>query len=98
MPVDAKTLIELTDAALAADYTRVRRAAEAAARMLSAEGDDQTAKQLRAIIRKKGVPLRSSGFMESLPVDAKSRLPLSCAQARRPWLACRRDRRVIARP
>lgn len=76
MPVDAKSLLELTDAALAADYTRVRRAVEAMARGLSAAGDDKTAKELRALIRKKGVPLRTSGFVETLPVDAKSRLPL----------------------
>lgn len=82
MPVDSTILLELTDAALAADYTRVRRAVEAAARTLTAEGDDKTAKQLRALVRKKGVPLRSSGFMEALPVDAKSRLPLIEEQ---PW-------------
>ncbi len=28
------------------------------------------------MIKKRGVPLRASGYMESLPVDAKSRLPL----------------------
>ena len=81
MPIDAKALLELTDAAMAADYTRVRRAAEAVARSLSADGDDKSAKELRALIRKKGVPLRASGYMESLPVDAKSRLPLIEEQA-----------------
>lgn len=82
MPIDAKVLLDLVDAALAADYTRVRRAAEAAARTLSAEGQSEAAKELRALIRRKGVPLRASGYMESLPVDAKSRLPLIEEQ---PW-------------
>ena len=82
MPIDTKTLFELTDAALAADYTRVRRAVENAARILASDGDDQSAKKLRALIRKKGVPLRASGFVETLPVDAKSRLPLIEEQ---PW-------------
>jgi hypothetical protein len=76
MPIEPKDLVELTDAALAADYTRVRRAISAIARSCEVDGDEQTAKQLRALVRKKGVPLRASGFVESLPVDAKSRLPL----------------------
>jgi SpoVK/Ycf46/Vps4 family AAA+-type ATPase len=76
VPLDPKHLIELADAALAADYTRVRRAANLLARDLAKAGDDESAKQLRAVVRKRGVPLRASGYMESLPVDAKSRLPL----------------------
>jgi SpoVK/Ycf46/Vps4 family AAA+-type ATPase len=76
VPIDSKHLIELTDAALAADYTRVRRAANALARDLESAGDEAAAKQLRAVVKKRGVPLRASGYMESLPVDSKSRLPL----------------------
>jgi hypothetical protein len=82
VPVDPKHLIELTDAALAADYTRVRRAANGIARNLEMDGAIGPAKELRAIMRKRGVPLRASGYMESLPVDAKSRLPLVEEQ---PW-------------
>lgn len=82
MPTDAKALLALVEAALAADYTGVRRAAEAAARTLTAEGQNEAAKELRALIRRKGVPLRTSGYMETLPVDAKSRLPLIEEQ---PW-------------
>ena len=74
--MDVEKLIELTEAALAADYPRVRRAANAIARQLSDEGAKEDAAALRALIRKKGVPLRASGYMEQLPVDAKSRLPL----------------------
>ena len=76
VPMKAKYLIELTDAALAADYTRVRRAVHALARELEKAGDQTAAKELRAIVRKRGVPLRASGYMEFLPVDSKSRLPL----------------------
>lgn len=73
---DPKNVIELTDAALAADYTRVRRAASAIARELAKAGDEGSAKELRSLVRKRGVPLKAHGYVESLPVDAKSRLPL----------------------
>jgi SpoVK/Ycf46/Vps4 family AAA+-type ATPase len=76
VPIDLKSLIELTDAALAADYTRVRRAANALARDLSKDGNESAAKELRAVVQKRGVPLRAAGYIETLPVDAKSRLPL----------------------
>lgn len=76
MAMDPKHLIELVDAALAADYTRVRRTAHALARELERAGNESAAKELRAVVRKRGVPLRASGYMESLPVDSKSRLPL----------------------
>ena len=82
MPLDPKHLIELTDAALAADYTRVRRVAGNLARELAKAGDEGAAKELRALIRKRGVPLRASGYVETLPVDSKSRLPLVEEQ---PW-------------
>jgi SpoVK/Ycf46/Vps4 family AAA+-type ATPase len=81
VPIDPKHLIELTDAALAADYTRVRRAANSVARDLEDDGAIAQAKELRALVKKRGVPLRASGYMESLPVDAKSRLPLVEEQA-----------------
>lgn len=84
MPIDTKHLIELAEAALAADYTRVRRAVNTVARDLEKEGDLSQAKELRALVRKRGVPLRASGYVESLPVDAKSRLPLVEEQ---PWPA-----------
>lgn len=82
MPINPKDLIELIDAALAADYTRVRRMATGAARALEKDGDIAEATALRALIKRRGVPLRASGYMESLPVDAKSRLPLVEEQ---PW-------------
>lgn len=76
MPTSPKSLLELTDAALSADYTRVRRVVTAIARDLEKSGHESEAKELRALIRKRGVPLRSSGYVETLPVDSKSRLPL----------------------
>lgn len=82
MPIEPKDLIELIDAALAADYTRVRRMATGAARALEKDGAVDAATELRALIKKRGVPLRASGYMELLPVDAKSRLPLVEEQ---PW-------------
>lgn len=82
MPIDPKHLIELTEAALAADYTRVRRAANSVAKDLEKDGALDQAKELRSLVRKRGVPLRASGYMEALPVDAKSRLPLVEEQ---PW-------------
>ena len=82
MTVDPINLIELTDAALAADYTRVRRAANVIARELAKAGEVSAAKELRSLLRKRGVPLRASGYYETLPVDAKSRLPLLEEQ---PW-------------
>lgn len=81
MPIDPKVLIELTEAALSADYTRVRRVVQQAAKDLEQAGDVAAATELRAIVKKSGVPLRASGYMESLPVDAKSRLPLVEEQA-----------------
>jgi predicted HTH domain antitoxin len=82
LPLDPKLLIELTEAALAADYTRLRRVANQLARALESQGNDSAAKELRSVLRKRGVPLRASGYVETLPVDAKSRLPLVEEQ---PW-------------
>ena len=82
MTVDPEIVIELTDAALAADYTRVRRAANLIAREFAESGNQAAAKELRSLVRKRGVPLRASGHLEAMPVDAKSRLPLLEEQ---PW-------------
>ena len=80
--VDPTLVIELTDAALSADYTRVRRATNLIARELTKAGEEAAAKELRSLVRKRGVPLRASGYLEVLPVDSKSRLPLVEEQ---PW-------------
>lgn len=80
MSVPAEDVIELVDAALAADYTRVRRVSTKIARALTS-GDVKAADRLRSLIRRRGVPLRASGYAEALPVDMKSRLPLIEEQA-----------------
>lgn len=76
MEIETRTVIELADAALAADYTRVRRALSTIAQKLAEAGEAEASRSLRTLVRKRGVPLRASGFVETLPVDAKSRLPL----------------------
>lgn len=76
MPLDPKLLLELADSALAADYTRVRRSVNALAKALEEAGEADAAQALRARVRKRGAPLRASGYMETLPADGKTRLPL----------------------
>lgn len=68
-------LLEFADAALAADYTRLRKAGQRIARSLEKE-DPETARRLKTSLNRKGVPLRASGYSEMLPLDGKSRLPL----------------------
>ncbi|WP_309759814.1 AAA family ATPase [Pseudomonas oryzihabitans] len=58
-----------------ANYSEVKSIGGRIAKALS-ESDLQAAQQIKSIIRKKGVPLRSSGYTENLPVDPKSRMPL----------------------
>jgi hypothetical protein len=76
MNIDEAALLELLDASLSADYTRVRRIGGEIARLLSEAGEAEMAKRIRSLMRKRGVPLQASGFSEALPVDAGSRLPL----------------------
>ena len=74
-------LVEFADAALNADYTRLRRVGQRISKAIEAD-DPDAARQLRLVLNKKGVPLQASGFSEMLPVDNKSRLPLIEEQ---PW-------------
>jgi len=76
MEVDTHTLIELIDAAMSADYTRVRRTGNLVAKKLLEAKDAEGAKLLQGLLRKKGVPLQASGYAEALPRDSASRLPL----------------------
>ena len=76
MSIEPAFLLELIDASLSADYTKVRRAANALARQLANAGDAESADRIRSLLRKRGVPLRASGHVEQLPLDQKSRLPL----------------------
>ena len=76
MTVPLEKTIELLHAAFEADYAKLRKTGNIIARTLDDSGDQSGATAIRSIIRKKGVPLRASGYMEQLPVDIKSRLPL----------------------
>lgn len=70
-----ESLVNLISASLDANYTEVKKAATIIAQNINAE-DAETARVIRSLIRKKGVPLRSSGYIEKLPTDSKSRLDL----------------------
>lgn len=61
---------------MTADYTRVRRLGNQIAKRLAEENDLEGAKEVQALLRKRGVPLQASGYAEALPRDANSRLPL----------------------
>lgn len=75
MHIQPEDLVEFADAALAADYTRLRKVGQRIAKTLE-QFDDETARRLRLSLNRKGVPLRASGYSEALPLDSKSRLPL----------------------
>lgn len=76
MEVDTSLILKLFEAALGADYTNVRRIGGRLARDLAGVGDADTAKALESMLRKRGVPLQASGYVEAIPRDAGSRLPL----------------------
>lgn len=75
MITSAVDLIDFTEAALAADYSRLRKAGQRLARTLEAD-DPEGARRLRLALNRKGVPLQASASVEMLPVDGRSRLPL----------------------
>ncbi|MER8675301.1 ATP-binding protein [Mesorhizobium sp. M0037] len=76
MEISTKTLITLLQAAMSADYTQVRRTANGLSKQLLDTKDVDGARAVQAVVRKKGVPLQTSGYVETLPVDAGTRLPL----------------------
>jgi len=78
VPIPVTNLIEFADAALAADYTRLRKVGQHLIQEI-ATTDADGARRLRLALNRKGVPLQSAGFTEMLPVDGKSRLPLVSA-------------------
>ncbi|MFY1017596.1 AAA family ATPase [Ectopseudomonas khazarica] len=75
MQVEHSDIIALIEASLEANYSDVRSVSNRIAKAVS-EHDVEAAKQIKSMLRRKGVPLRSSGYMENLPVDTKSRMPL----------------------
>ena len=76
MQVNKSLILALIEAAMSADYTGVRRVGGQIAKRLAEENDLDGAKALQSLLRKRGVPLQASGYAESLPRDAGSRLPL----------------------
>lgn len=75
MLLPSADLIDFAEAALAADYSRLRKAGQRLAKAIE-EDDREGARRLRLALNRKGVPLQASGFTEMLPLDGKSRLPL----------------------
>lgn len=73
--LNPQQLLDLMDAALTADYARLKRLGGDLARLSAEQGNEGLAKQLHAFIRRKGVPIQTSG-VQSLPVDGSSRLSL----------------------
>jgi len=76
MEVDRSLIVKLLESAMSADYTSLRRTGNAISKQLALQNDHEGAKVIQAILRKRGVPLQSSGYAEALPRDAASRLPL----------------------
>jgi DNA polymerase III delta prime subunit len=69
-------LIDLVEAALAGDFSKLRRLGNEFVELCLAQGDEAGAKRLRAYIRRRGTPLQASSAQRALPVDGASRLPL----------------------
>ena len=76
MDIDKLLIINLIEAAMSADYTAVRRTGNLIARHFASQNDQDGAKAIQSILRKRGVPLQASGYAETLPRDGASRLPL----------------------
>ncbi|KQN46907.1 ATPase [Serratia sp. Leaf50] len=75
MNIVTQDIIALIEASLDANYSEVRSVSNRIVRSISTD-DMEVAKQIKSILRRKGVPLRSSGYSDALPVDPKSRMPL----------------------
>jgi SpoVK/Ycf46/Vps4 family AAA+-type ATPase len=75
MVVDANVVMELLEAALSADYTRLRRAGNRLAK-LAAVDDPDAGKAIQRILKRQGVPLQASGYSQQLPRDTGTSLPL----------------------
>lgn len=73
---DADAIIGLVEAAMGADYTALRRAGSELVRRFSEEGRADHASRLRGVLRRRSAPLRTSGHVNELPLDGRSRLPL----------------------
>lgn len=76
MDVDKSLLTQLIEASMAADYTAVRRLGNQIAKRFAEDKDLEGAKAIQTLLRKRGAPLQASGYVEAIPRDAASRLPL----------------------
>jgi MoxR-like ATPase len=70
-------IFKLLDVALSGDVAGVRRVGHEIVRAYQDAGQTDTAKQIAAFIRKKGVPLLASGVQQAIPVDTATRLSLA---------------------
>lgn len=82
--IPSQDLLRLIDASLNADYTSVRQISNRLA-SYAAGSDPEVSKRIKLSIRRNGVPLRASGYSETLPTDPKSRSALIEEQA---WPVC----------
>lgn len=76
MKVDKTLITSLIKSALSADYTGVRRIGNAIVKSCVEQKDIEGAKLIQSLLRKRGVPLQAAGYVESLPRDSGSSLPL----------------------
>ncbi|MGO9720895.1 MAG: AAA family ATPase [Methylocella sp.] len=74
--IESGRLVDLFEAALSADYAKLKRLGSELAQACLEQGDEGVAKRLKMMLRRRGVPLQASGAHVSLPIDGVSRLPL----------------------
>ncbi|MBP8170942.1 MAG: ATP-binding protein [Pseudomonas sp.] len=70
--IPADRLLGLIEASLNADYTDVKKISSSLASYISEE-TPEVSKKIKLAVRRNGVPLRASGYSETLPIDPKSR-------------------------
>lgn len=74
--LEYQLLTDLIEASLSADASRIRDVSSELSFALESDGDKQRAKEIRALIRKRGAGLSGSRHLPRLPVDKSSQLPL----------------------
>ena len=65
-PFDKSIITDLIEAAMSADYTAIRRASNVISRHLVFQNDQDGAKAIQSILRKRGVPLQASGYAQDI--------------------------------
>lgn len=74
--ISTNLLTNLVDSSLSTDYAKTRRLVIELARICLEQGDEDAAKHLNSLARRKEMSLQTSGIQEMLPIDGASRLPL----------------------